>query len=210
MYTPTHFEESRVEVLHGFMRDYPFAALVTQGRDGLQANHFPLLIDRQPSPHGTLRGHMSRANGMWRDTNTSTEALVIFQGPHAYVSPSWYPTKQETGRVVPTWNYVIVHAYGTPRFIEDTQWLRAHVGRLTDTFEGDRREPWRVGDAPADYIDTLVNGIVGFELPITRLLGKWKVSQNRNAADRAGAAASLRAAGDPASVAIAELIERAT
>jgi transcriptional regulator len=208
MYIPAQFEESNVEVLHAFMQDQPFATVVTHGSGGLNANHFPLLLDPDPSPYGTLRGHMSRANDAWREA-AGTDALIIFQGPHSYISPSWYPARQETGRVVPTWNYVVVHAYGTLRVVDDPEWVRRHVEQLTDTFEGPQAERWRVSDAPADWVDSLVQGIVGFELPIARLLGKWKVSQNRGAADRAGAIAGLEAAGDPASAAMAKLIEGA-
>lgn len=208
MYIPRHFEESRVEVLHALMHDEPFATLVVAGRDGLDANHLPLELDPEPAPFGILRGHVSRANALWRDAGGSTEVLAIFQGPQRYVTPSWYPTKAETGKVVPTWNYAVVHAYGTPRFIEDPAWLLAHLERLTNRHEAERALPWKVSDAPADYVAGLLKGIVGFELPIARLSGKWKVSQNRTAADREGVSAGLRAAADPASAAMADLVER--
>ncbi len=191
MYLPSHFHETRLEVLHGLMRAHPLATLVTQGANGLVANHFPLEIDADASPHGTLRGHMARANPAWREHPTGTEVLVIFQGPHAYVSPSWYPSKQRDGRVVPTWNYAVVHAYGALRTIEDATWLRGLVGRLTATYEAAQRAPWKVEDAPVDFIDRMLTAIVGFEIPITRVEGKWKMSQNRPAEDRAGVAAGL-------------------
>ncbi len=208
MYIPRHFEESRIDVLHRLMRDEPFATLVTLGGDGLNANHLPLELDAEPGPFGTLRGHVSRANAVWRDTDPAVEALVVFQGPQRYVTPSWYPSKPETGKVTPTWNYVVVHACGTPRFIEDATWLRAHIERLTALHEAARPQPWHVSDAPEDYIAGLVRGIVGFEIPIARLTGKWKVSQNRGDADRAGVTTGLRADADPASAVMADLIER--
>lgn len=206
MYNPPHFQESRVEVMHGLMRAAPLATLVALAADGLFANHLPLEIDPEPAPYGMLRGHVSRANRLWRDASPSIDALAIFEGPRAYVSPTWYASKQETGRVTPQWNYVVVHAYGQPRFIEDRAWLEAHVTRLTNQHEADRPGPWHVSDAPPDYIERLLGNIVGFEMPITRLLGKWKVSQNRSDADRAGVAAGLRAEGDAVSVAMAELM----
>ena len=208
MYIPRHFEETRVDVLHQLMRAEPFGALVTLGRDGLEANHLPFELDTDAGPLGTLRGHVSRANAVSRLTSADVEALAIFQGPQRYVTPSWYPTKAETGKVVPTWNYVVVHAYGPLRFIDDPAWLLAHVERLTERHEADRERPWQVSDAPEDYIAGLVRGIVGFELPVSRLAGKWKVSQNRGDADRAGVTTGLRADADPASTVMADLIER--
>jgi transcriptional regulator len=208
MYIPRHFEESRLDVLHALMRDEPFATLVVSGRDGLNANHLPLELDPEPQPLGTLRGHVSRANGLWQDADSAIEALAIFQGPQRYVTPSWYPTKEETGKVVPTWNYVVVHAYGTPRFVEDAAWLMAHLERLTAHQEAGQPKPWQLSDAPADYVAGMIKGIVGIELPIARLSGKWKVSQNRGAADRDGVAHGLRASGDAADAAMADLVER--
>ena len=207
MYIPRHFEETRVDVLHELIRAEPFGALVTLGASGLEANHLPFELDAAAGPFGTLRGHVSRANAVWKASSPEVEALAIFQGPQRYVTPSWYPTKAETGKVVPTWNYVVVHAYGPIRVIEDPAWLLAHVGRLTDRHEGDRDRPWQVSDAPEDYVAALVRGIVGIEIAVTRLAGKWKVSQNRGEADRAGVTTGLRADADPASAAMADLIE---
>ena len=206
MYIPRHFEETRVDVLHELIRAEPFGALVTLGAAGLEANHLPFELDAAAGPLGTLRGHVSRANAVWK-ASSDVEALAIFQGPQRYVTPSWYPTKAETGKVVPTWNYVVVHAYGPIRVIEDPDWLLAHVGRLTDRHEADRERPWQVSDAPEDYVASLVRGIVGIEIAVTRLAGKWKVSQNRGEADRAGVTTGLRADADPASAAMADLIE---
>jgi transcriptional regulator len=210
MYIPRHFEESRVDVLHQLMRTEPLAMLVTMSPGGLNANHLPLELDPEPAPFGTLRGHVSRANDVWRTSDPTVDALVVFQGPQRYITPGWLPTKEETGKVVPTWNYVVVHAYGEPRFIDDPAWLRAHVERLTTIHEAGRERPWQVGDAPDDYIAGLVRGIVGFEITITRLSGKWKVSQNRVESDRAGVTTGLRAAADPTSAAMADLVERRT
>jgi transcriptional regulator len=193
MYVPQHFKEERVPVLHGLMRRHPFAMLVTLGADGLAANHLPMELVDEPPPLGILRCHVSRANPVWK---TSAEALVVFQGPHGYISPSWYPSKAETGAVVPTWNYAVVHAHGRPRIVEDRAWLREHVGRLTQHMEAPRPDPWRVSDAPGDFIDKMLNGIVGIEIAIARLEGKWKVSQNRPAPDRAGVVAGLGQSAD--------------
>lgn len=197
MYNPSHFREERLDVLHALMRQHSLATVVTMGRDGLLASHLPLILDPAPAPFGTLRGHMARANPQWRDSVVEVEALAIFQGPAAYISPSWYATKAETGRVVPTYNYVVVHAHGPMRVTTDPAALLDHVRRLTEHHESANPLPWRVDDAPPEYIDNLLNAIAGIEIPVARLEGKWKVSQNRPAADRAGIAEALRAAGDP-------------
>jgi transcriptional regulator len=208
MYLPRHFEETRVETLHELIRAHPLGALVTLGPGGLDANHIPFEVDPDPTPLGTLRGHVARANPVWREFTRDAEALVLFQGPETYISPSWYPSKQETAKVVPTWNYVVVHAHGPLRVIDDRQWLRAFVTRLTNHHEGGRRDPWKVTDAPGDYIETQLGAIVGLEIPITRLVGKWKVSQNRPARDQAGVADGLSQEGHPAASAMAELVRR--
>lgn len=206
MYLPKHFEETRVEVLHALIRAHPLGALVVMTASGLDANHIPLEIDPDPAPLGTLRGHVARANPLWRDAAGDAEALVIFQGPDTYISPAWYATKQETGKVVPTWNYAVVHAHGAVRFIDDRAWLRAFVERLTKRHEAARPDPWDITDAPADYIDKQLGAIIGLEIPLTRLVGKWKASQNRPPQDREGAVEGLsREAGD-AGAAMARLI----
>lgn len=210
MYLPKHFEETRVEVLHELIRAHPFGALVMMTSSGLDANHIPFEVDSDPAPFGTLRGHVARANPVWRDPSPETAALVIFQGPDTYVSPAWYPTKIETGKVVPTWNYAVVHAHGVPRFIDDRAWLRAFVETLTTRHEAGRPAPWKVTDAPADYIDKQVGAIIGLEIPITRLIGKWKVSQNRPAQDRQGAVEGLLREGGESGAAMADLVRRAT
>jgi len=184
MYRPTAFQEDRIDVLHDLIRKYPFATVVTLNQEGLQANHIPFELDPVPEPFGTLYAHVARANSVWRDLSYSDEALVIFQGPNSYISPSWYRTKEETGMVVPTWNYMIVHARGKLEPIEDAVWLRAFVEKLTRTHEENMPKPWSVSDAPSDYIEKLLTAIVGLKLTITTLVGKWKLSQNRPAHDR--------------------------
>ena len=201
MYLPAHFAESRAEVLHALIRSHPLGLLVTQNGDGsIAANDIPFVLDASDdgSP-GVLRAHVARANPLWRTARGDVESLVVFQGPHGYVSPAWYPGKAEHGKVVPTWNYVVVQARGALHAIDDRGWLRAFVTRLTDRHEGPRPAPWAVTDAPADYVDTMLGAIVGIEMPVTSLVGKWKVSQNRPAADREGVAQGLdREHGDPA------------
>jgi transcriptional regulator len=210
MYLPGHFEESRVEVLHELIHAHPLGALVTLTSAGLDANHIPFEVDPEPAPFGTLRGHVARANPVWREGARDVDALVIFQGASRYISPAWYPTKQETAKVVPTWNYVVVHAHGTPRFIDDRAWLRDFVTKLTNRHEAERREPWHVTDAPADYIDKQLGAIIGLEIPIVRLVGKWKLSQNRPAQDQDGVVEGLRREGDHSGAAVADLIRRSS
>jgi transcriptional regulator len=208
MYLPKHFEESRVEVMHALIREHPLGILVALGSDGLNANHIPFDVDPEPAPFGTLRWHVARANPVWRDHVADVEALVVFQGPSGYVTPSWYPTKRESGKVVPTYNYAVVHAYGPLRIVEDAAWLRKLVGQLTRTFEAARSDPWHVTDAPESYIDAQLRAIVGIEIPLTRLLGKWKVSQNKSAQDRAGVAQALLAGDQPAAAALARAMKQ--
>jgi transcriptional regulator len=198
MYLPSHFAEPRLEVLHGVLRGAGLATLVTTGEGGLDATHLPLLLEPEPGPLGRLVGHVARANPQWRATSTGAAALAILLGPDAYVTPSWYPSKREGGTVVPTWNYLAVHAHGMVRFFEDRARLLDVVTRLTVRHEAGRAHPWKVADAPSDYVEALLNGIVGVELTITRLEGKWKASQNRSEADRRGVEEGLRAEGHQA------------
>jgi transcriptional regulator len=207
MYTPQHFEETRLEVLHALMQTHPLATLITTSAGGPVGNHLPLEIDPAAGALGTIRGHLARANPAWRDHRPDSEVLVIFQGPQAYISPSWYPTKRVTGQVVPTWNYAVVHAYGPLRLVHDTTWLRSHVGRMTDRHESQRPAPWHVDDAPRDYIEKRLQAIVGFEIPISRIHGKWKMSQNRTAADQAGVVSGLRESGGAETSAVARIVE---
>jgi len=180
MYVPDHFREDRPEVLHEAVRRIGFATLVTQNLD---ANHLPMLLEAK-GEISVLRGHVARANPVWKSGEGA--ALAIFLGPHAYVSPAWYPSKAETGKAVPTWNYITVHARGTIRWIQDSEWLRANVTALSQVHEAGQPAPWQVSDAPASYVDGLLRAIVGFELIIESLQGKYKLSQNRDTADRAG------------------------
>lgn len=206
MYTPKHFEEPRVDVLHELMRRHSLATLVTMGGNGLEANHIPLFLSPGGGALGTLRGHVSRANPMWRNADPGVEALAVFAGPDAYVSPSWYATRRETGQAVPTWNYVVAHAYGPLRVIEDPDWLRAHVEELTRAHEDGRPDGWSVKEAPADYTARLMAGIVGIEMTLSRIEGKWKVSQNQPPQNRAGVIRGLEASGSEAAAAIAKLV----
>ena len=191
MYLPVHFQEDRVDVLHALIRNHPLGMLVTMTADGLEANHIPFMVDHGPGPLGTLRGHVARANPVWKDFSREVEAMVVFQGPDSYVTPSWYASKQEHGKVVPTWNYAVVHAYGAIKVVDGAEWMRPFLERLTDRHEAPRAAPWKVGDAPADYLQTTMRAVVGIEIPISKLMGKWKVSQNRSKADREGVAAGL-------------------
>ena len=188
MYLPSHFAESRPHVLRAFVALHPLGLLVTQNRaGGVDANSVPFFLDAaDDSTPGVLRAHVARANTLWKDARDDADALVVFQGPHGYVSPAWYPSKAEHGKVVPTWNYVMVQARGRLRAIDDKAWLRAFVTRLTEHHEAGRSAPWAVTDAPAEFIDATLGAIVGIEIPLTSLVGKWKVSQNRPGADRAG------------------------
>ena len=205
MYVPAHFEETRPEVLRRLIHDHPLAALVTLGSDGLNANHIPMELDADPAPLGTLRGHVARANPQW-NLPPMGDAMAMFMGLDAYISPSWYPSKIEHHKVVPTWNYVAVHAYGPVEFFEDADRLLEIVTRLTKLHEQPRAEPWAVTDAPEAFIRAQLKGIIGLRLPITRIEGKRKMSQNRTAADRAGVVAGLGASERASDRAVAALI----
>ena len=204
MYLPHHFKEDRPEILGAFMREHPFATLVSLGADGLIGSHLPMLWDPAPAPFGTLTGHIARPNPQGKDARGGFDALAIFLGPQAYISPNWYPSKREHGKVVPTWNYVAVHAYGPLKMIDDAEWLRAFVTKLTNLHESFSAVPWKVTDAPAAFVDQMLKGIVGMEIPLTRLEGKWKLSQNRPATDQASTVAGLKARDDTDSRAMAE------
>ncbi len=204
MYQPASFTETRLDVLHAVMRAAPLASLVIHGPDGLDADPLPLLLDAAAGPYGTLAGHCARANPLWTRAGTGgIDALAIFHGPEHYVSPAWYPAKREHGRVVPTWNYVVVHAHGRLRAIDDRDWLRAQLDALSAQQEAGAAAPWSPADAPTDYLERLLGAIVGVELRIERLAGKWKLSQNQSAANRAGVVAALAALDDPGAQAMA-------
>jgi len=206
MYIPKMYEESRVPVLHELIETYPFASLITKGASGLFASHIPMVLEKDGASLGRLKCHVSRSNAQWRDFSPEVEALAIFSGTHHYISPTWYRETQETGKVVPTWNYVVVHAHGKLQAIQDRDWLMAHVNNLTNIHEAASPAPWHVSDAPADYIETMVKGIVGLELSIQRLEGKWKVSQNRNERDRDGILKALDKLNTPASQSMKTLV----
>ena len=208
MYLPSHFEERDPERLHGFIREHPFGTLVSLTTTGLDANHIPfLLLAETTNGAAALHGHIARGNPLWRDVVPGSQALVIFHGPDSFISPSWYPSKRETAKVVPTWNYAVVHAHGALRVVDDVAWLRSHVEALTQEHEGRRETPWAVSDAPADFVDQLLRGIVGIEITVTRLVGKWKVSQNRSAADRAGVVEGLEREGLKSGMEMAALVK---
>ncbi len=207
MYIPRANQEDRIPVLHKLMEDKPLASLITIGSSGLFASHIPVVLE-QNGAMGRLKCHLSRANTQWRDFTPTVQALAIFAGPQHYITPTWYPEKQETGKVVPTWNYVVVHAYGFLKVIEDSEWLRAHLEKLTSIHEAASPVPWKISDAPADYISSQIKGIVGLEMTIDRLEGKWKVNQNRSERDRDGVARGLAELDTNGSLAMKALVEK--
>jgi transcriptional regulator len=197
MYLPSAFRQDDLAELHAQIQASPFALLTSAGAAGVQASHLPLLLEPDEGEFGTLYGHFARANPHWRDLQGSAEALAVFSGPDAYISPGWYPAKAEHGKVVPTWNYIAVHARGPVELIEEPERLLQIVSRLSDQHESGRERPWAVSDAPREYIDSMLRAIVGFALPIRRLEGKWKLGQNRSAADQAGVRDGLAASTSP-------------
>jgi transcriptional regulator len=203
MYNPASFAETRLDVLHAFIRDHPLGTLVTNGPDGPEATHLPLFLD---APAGLLRCHMARANPHWHRLEYDARVLVIFAGADHYITPNWYPSKREEGKVVPTWNYTAVHAAGVARLFEDTTSLIRHLGELTDSQEVGFAEPWSVADAPPDYVEGMTKAIVGVEIAVDRIEGKWKLSQNRSAVDQDGVIAGLDAVGSNASLEMANLM----
>lgn len=207
VYEPPLFREDRVDVMHEVMRAHPFATLVSNLNGRLTADHLPLVIHPDLSEKGTIRGHIAKANPLWRDREHVSEVLAIFQGPQAYVTPSWYASKKEHGKVVPTWNYVVVHAHGHLNFMEHADWILAHLKDLTGRHESHRPVPWQVSDAPADYVARQIKGIVGIEVEISELQGKRKLSQNRSQTDRVGVERGLRLEPDPEAAAMADLID---
>jgi len=192
MYLPEHFAEHGAEQLQRIMRDFPLGTLVTHTGRGLDANHIPFELDAERGACGTLQGHIARANPLWTEVPDGSEVLVIFQGHDGYISPSWYPSKHETHRHVPTWNYEVVHAHGKLRIIDDERFVRGVVARLTRRHEAAEPHPWKMGDAPADYLDQMLKMIVGIEVEVARLQGKRKLGQNRDARDLEGAVRALR------------------
>jgi transcriptional regulator len=208
MYTPPAFREDDLLALHAEMQKIQLATLVTLTSKGLVATHLPLMLDPAAGAYGTLYGHVARGNVQWSESLADFEALAMFTASDAYVSPSWYPSKQETGKVVPTWMYAAIHAYGTVRFVDDAEWLRGMVTMLTDKHEGLFAAPWKVTDAPAAYVDAQLARIVGVELPISRLEGKWKFDQRSSEADRAGVMEALEASQTPDNLQAAAVMRR--
>lgn len=207
MYIPPQFEQHNIEVMHELIRTRSLATLVTIGSDGLNANHIPLHLSATPEPFGVLRGHVARSNPIWCDLAPDIEVLAIFHGPDAYISPSWYATKQEAGKVVPTWNYTVVHAYGSLRIIDDAVWVRAQLEALTNHNEAVFPEPWAVSDAPDDFTEKLIEAVIGIEMVITRLSGLWKVSQNQPPQNQNSVIQELNASGQSEAVTMAALVD---
>lgn len=195
MYNPDQFREERPEVLRSFIAGHPLGALIVVTADGLTANHIPMLWKERSGTAGVLQGHLARANPLWQMAAPDTAVLVIFGGANRYITPSWYPAKQEHGKVVPTWNYSVVHAHGTLRFDERPDRALLNVTELTDRQEASRTDPWKVSDAPADYVEAMLGRIVSFEIALTRLVGKFKASQHRPEAERNAVSAALTAEG---------------
>ena len=206
MYVPKHFEEVDRGVLHALIESHPLSTWVVNSADGLIVNHIPLLLSADAGSLGTLVGHVARANPVWQTLSATEPSVAVFQGPESYISPSWYQSKQQHGKAVPTWNYAVVHAHGIARAIEDVQWLRDHVTRLSATHEARQAVPWRVSDAAEEYIGRMLEAIVGIEIPIVSLVGKWKVSQNRPRPDRQGVIAGLEAQSTARSQEMANLV----
>lgn len=209
MYIPASFKETRAERLHGLIERHPLGLLISYAEAGLEATPIPFLLYPDEGKHGVLRAHMARANPHWKLLAEQAECLVVFQGADGYVTPSWYPSKAEAHQVVPTWNYVVVQAWGRPVVCEDAAWLRRQLDDLTRSQEKSRLLPWSVADAPADYLANLMKAIVGIEIPISRMEGKWKLSQNKSDFDRAGVIEGLRSEADPhRNIQVADLMSR--
>jgi transcriptional regulator len=206
MYVPPAFREEDLPAIHAEMQKIQLATLVTMTRSGMVGTHLPLMLDSSAGDYGTLYGHVARGNTQWSDSLADVEALAIFTASDAYVTPNWYPSKQETGKVVPTWMYAAIHAYGRVKFIDDAEWVRGFVTRLTDKHEANSAQPWKVTDAPPDYIDGQLARIIGVELPISRLEGKWKFDQRSSQQDRIGILAGLEASGTPGNLEAARVM----
>jgi len=209
MHRPDHFRVEDIAQMHALMRARPFAALVSSSANGLYGTHLPTVL-KDDGANGLIECHLARANPHWKDLADGNEALMIFQGPEGYITPNWYPSKALHGKAVPTWNYAVVHAYGRPAVVQDKDWLRRHVTELTTQQEASEAQPWAVSDAPESYVDVMLRGIVGFRFAITRLEGKWKMSQNREIPDREGVVEGLTARASGDDLAIAEAVARAT
>ncbi len=207
-YLPSHFEEADTAIIHALVHDHPLATWVVQHQGELLVNHIPMLLDTERGPHGTLVGHVARANPVWQALSEGASSVAVFTGAQAYVSPNWYPSKHANGKAVPTWNYAAVHAHGVPQAFEDPERVLDIVTRLTQRHEASQALPWQVSDAPADFIHSLLKVIVGVELPVQRWIGKWKVSQNRPVADQHGVAAGLSGQGTEVTQQMAALVQQ--
>ena len=196
MYVPSHFDEPSQDVLHELIEKHPLGILITHGSSGLDANHIPFDLDRTSGDHGTLHCHVARNNPVWQDIATGDEVLVVFRSADAYISPNWYPSKHEFHKQVPTWNYIVAHAHGQVTVHDDERYVRRNVAKLTHRHEASETVPWKMGDAPREFIDTMVKAIVGLEIKITRLVGKAKLSQNKELRDIRGAGETLNSQGE--------------
>jgi len=208
MYLPKIHEETRLEVLHALIRAHSLGTWVEAGEDEIVVNHVPFVLEETAGEFGALRGHVARANPVWKAAPRSVPGAVTFRGPQSYITPSWYPSKHEHGKAVPTWNYAVVTVHGRAQFVEDPAWLHTHLATLTDTHEASQALPWTIDDAPADFTEKLVGAIVGVEIPIARIEGKWKTNQNRPEADKLGVVAGLLGRGDDEALAMAKLVRQ--
>lgn len=206
MHIPKVFQEKNIETLHLMIKSHSLGAWITSMDDELEVNHIPFILEPSSGEYGVLRGHVNKANPVWKLLFSIKKSVVIFQGPQAYISPSWYPSKEEHGKAVPTWNYVVVHVHGTPRAIEDKEWLLDHLNSLTNEHESDQEEPWQVSDAPADYIQQMLGGIVGIEIAIDKIVGSWKTSQNKQQSDLSGIVTGLNKRKDSQSIEMASYV----
>lgn len=208
MYLPKPFEENDTAAKQAFIRQHPLATVITHGSEGLCADHIPMLISATDAPGLLLQGHVARANPIWKRIDARSEILAVFQDSGRYITPSWYATKSESKRVVPTWNYIAVHGYGEAITIKDPVWLRTFLERLTDQHESGRPSPWALSDAPDDYLTTQLGAIVGIEIRVSRLLGKWKLSQNRSPKDIDGVIAGLEETQEPSALRMAHEVRK--
>lgn len=209
MYLPTHFAEERPEVIRAFMREQPLGLVIASGKAGLTADPIPFVFDERAGEHGTLLGHVARNNPLWQNHDDGQDVLVVFQGSSAYITPTWYETKRITHEVVPTYNYLMVQVRGSMNIHNDFKWVRRQAGLLTNEMESGRETPWKMGDAPQEYLTGMLSSIVGIEIPVRTMTGKWKLGQNRVEADRLGAIAGLRETDQPQAEVIANAMEQA-
>ncbi len=208
MYIPKYNEETDVSVLHGLIKKNPFGAWITVVEGKITTNHIPFVLREDRGALGTLYGHVAKNNSVWETYSKEIESAIVFQSDDAYISPSWYPTKHEHGKAVPTWNYAVVHAWGVPRVIKDREWLLDHVEEITTIHENNQKVPWKVTDAPKEYIEKLLGVIVGIEIPITELKGKLKLGQNRPNSDKLGTVAGLTSKGTDKAKGLADLLNK--